>query len=809
MAKKPRRRAPPTSTQPPDLGVAELRSGCAPDSLGFRTTDDLPRLQEVIGQPRAFRAVKLGTEVAGLGYNIFVLGLPGSGKTTLVREFLERKAADKPAPDDWCYVNNFANPHEPLALRLPAGRGVGLRKDMETLVERSREALNRAFESKEYLQERSRLSEEQQAYAEKEMGKLSQLAGKYSFLLARTPFGFMLVPAAEGKPLKPEQLAKLSQEQRTKLEKIEAKLQEALKVSLAAVREREKRMLDQVAELDKRTALYAIDHLIERMKAGYKGLDAVLRFLDEVREDIVANAASFRQQGEQGDASSGPDDDAWRKRYSVNVIVDNSERSCAPVVVENHPSFHNLLGRLEHEVVMGATRTDFTRIFPGALHRANGGYLILPARDLLLSPYAWEGLKRSLREETIRILSLGAYAGLMSTVSLDPEPIPLDVKIVLIGTPMLYYLLRAYDEDFEKLFKVKAEFATDMPRTPETEKEYALFVKAVVEDNKLAPFNAAAVARVVEFGSRLAGDQRKLSTRFGKIADLIRESAYWAKHRRKRIVDARSVSRAIEEQIFRSNLLEERLQEMIGDGTIMIDVRGKVVGQVNALSVLSLGDYEFGRPTRVTAAVHPGRGGVINVEREAELSGPIHTKGVLILTGLLGARYGRQGPLSLSASLTFEQSYAQVEGDSASAAEFVALLSALADVPLRQDRALTGSINQRGEIQPVGGINEKIEGFFAICKLKGLSGRQGVLIPAGNVPHLMLKDDILRAVAHERFHIWPVRAIDEVIAILTGLEAGKANRKGEYPPGSFNARVAERLKTFSELVRPPSEEESV
>ncbi|HEY43787.1 MAG TPA: AAA family ATPase [Anaerolineae bacterium] len=791
------------------LNLDDLHHTCDPSSLGFKTTDELPTLTEVIGQPRAFRAMELGTEVLGPGFNIFVLGLPGSGKTTLIRQYLERKASSEPISDDWCYVNNFVNPHEPKALRLPAGRGIELRKEIQSLLAVCRQELIRIFESKEYNEELSRLKEVQEESAEKELAKLNEQAAKYNFLLARTPFGFMLVPAVDGKPIQPADLEKLSPEQREKLRGLENKLQDEVKSSLTRVRKGERETQEQIRELDTRTALYAVGHLIDELKVKYEGLDQVISHLESVQENMIANIDQLRSP--EPDSQSPLTQLAAPnlfQRYDVNVIVDNSERDSAPVVVENHPSYQNLIGRIEHEVVMGGSRTNFTMIQPGALHRANGGYLILPARDVLLNTYAWEGLKRALREESIRIINLGAQLGLMSTVSLEPEPIPLDVKIVLIGTPMLFYLLRGYDEDFPKLFKVKAEFATTMDRTTDTEHEYALFVKAVVDANQLPTFASTAVAEVIEYGSRLAEDQGKLSTRFGEISDLIRESAYWSKKMEEDIVSGTAVEKAVKESIYRSNLIEERLQERISDETLLIDVTGETVGQVNALSVLQMGDYAFGRPTRVTATVHPGQDGVVDIEREAKLGGRIHTKGVLIIGGFLGARYGQKQPLNLSAAVTFEQSYEDIEGDSASAAELFALLSAISEIPLRQDLAITGSVNQHGQIQAVGGINEKIEGFFKACKVKGISGSQGVIIPKGNVANLMLDDEVIQSVADGEFHIWPITTIDEGLTLLTGKESGKLREDGSYPEGSFNHVASERLAKFTEVVRAAAGEPS-
>ncbi len=800
----------PSVNLPPGLPPSALRRLCDPSSLPFETTDELPDLQEVIGQPRAIRALELGAEVSGSGYNTFVLGLPGSGRTTLSREYLERKAASEAVPDDWCYVNNFENPRRPKALRLPHGRAVELRKDIQELVSRCQKDIARVFESEEYAQARDHLINETKRNQEAEFMRLQGYVEKYNFVILRTPFGFVLAPAVEGKPLKPEELEKLSEEQRAKLSQLQTKLTEEVEKAINRIKEMERAAAQQLSELNERTALFVLAPLMQALKSKYAGIESVLSHLDAIQADIVANVDRFRGGEGGGGEAAQISQREWLRRYEINVLVDNSQLTGAPVILESHPSYTNLLGRVEHEVVMGATRTDFTMIYPGALHRANGGYLLIPARDLLINPYAWEGLKRALRDGEIRIVELGQLLGLLSTVTLEPEPIPLNVKVVLIGTPLLYYLLRFYDEDFAKLFKVRAEFATLMERTPETEYEYGLFVKSVVLDNQLPPFDRSAVARIIEYSSRMAEDQKKLSTRFGKIADLIREAAYWARKESLNaaqsdaasssaplVVTAKAVERAIEESIYRSNLIEERIQEMIADGTILIDTQGRAVGQVNALSVMLLGDYAFGRPSRITAAVFAGKGGVVDIERQAKLGGPVHTKGVLILSGLLGARYGRGQALSLSASLTFEQSYDEVEGDSASAAEFFALLSAIAGIPLRQDRAVTGSINQRGQIQAIGGVNEKIEGFFAICKVKGLNGEQGVIIPASNVNNLMLRQEVVQAVENGQFHIWAVHTFEEAIPLLTDLEAGELQPDGTYPEGSFNRAVVEQLAALA------------
>lgn len=797
------------STSLHELPVTALSNRCLPGKLGFQTTDELPDLQDVIGQPRALRALELGSEVDGPGYNIFVLGIPGSGRTTLSQEYLMRKAAAEPVPDDWCYVNNFADPRSPRLLRLPAGRGVELSKDLGSMVQYCLREAPRAFESPEYTQEHDRLIDEFKQEQEAEFQRLQEYTHKYNFVVARTPFGIVLVPAPQGKPLTPEEVEKLSADQRAKLEQLHTRLTSEVENTIKRLRELSNAASDRIDELNRNTVMFLLEPLVNGLRQKYAGIEQVLAHLESVQNDILENNDQLRPHDGSEPTSSHAGTRPWMQRYIVNVLVDNSTLQGAPVIVETHPVYTNLIGRIEHEVIMGATRTDFTMIQPGALHRANGGYLILPARDLLLNPYAWEGLKRILRDGCIRIVELGNQLGLVSTETLEPEPIPLSLKVILVGTPLLYYLLKFYDEDFSKLFKVRAEFATLMDRTPETEKEYGLFVQSVVLDNHLPPFDNSAVARIIEYSSRLAEDQDKLSTQFGRIADLIREAAFWARKDEpdkppEQVVTANDVQRAITESTYRNNLLEERLQELVVQDTLMIDVSGVVVGRINALSVMSLGDYTFGRPCRVSAAVSCGKGGVIDIERQAKLGGPIHTKGVMILSGYLNSCYGRSSPLSLSASLTFEQSYSEVEGDSASAAELIALISAIAEVPLRQDVAITGSVNQHGQIQAIGGVNEKIEGFFAVCGAKGLTGSQGVLIPQPNQRHLMLRQEVIDAVGSGIFHIWPINSIEEGLALISGQATGDLQPDGSYPAGTLNQRVVARLSEFAKLAEPTS-----
>jgi len=785
-----------------ELSAHDLYRTADLTAIGAESSAALPPLEGVIGQERAFGALDLGTAIQSEGFNIFVLGMPASGRTTLVTDYLRSKAKSQPTPNDLCYVNNFADPEKPKALSLPPGKGIVFRDAVNTLMENCRAELRRAFSADTYRRERDKIASTLQHRREEALNRLQIKASKYNFAIIQTPFGLALAPAVKGKPLSPEELQKLDDEHKAKLEKVRQKLEEEVEKTLRTIHEYEEQARKALEELNHRTVEFAVGHLIQSLKEQFPHA-GVTEFLDAVQKDIVDNPQPFLQDDNENNRAW----QEWKRRYTVNVLVSHSEDEGAPVVVETHPSYYTLLGRIDHEVVMGASRTDHTLIRPGALHRANGGYLVLPVRELLLHPYAWEGLKRALSTNEIRIVELAVQMGWISTLTLEPEPVPLQTKVVLIGTPMLYYLLQTYDEDFNLLFKVRAEFAPDIPRTPESEQDLALFVRSVVEKENLPHFHSSAIARVIEESARWAGNKNKLSTRFGNLADLLRESAYWARQAKHEQVMAEDVERAVAERAYRANLLEERIREEIAKGVLLIDVTGKAVGRINALSVIMLGDYAFSHPTRVTATAYPGRGEVVDIESRAELGGPIHTKGVLILGGFLAWRYGRKRPLSLSARLTFEQSYDGVEGDSASAAELIALLSAIGEVPIRQDRAITGSINQHGQIQAIGGVNEKIEGFFAVCRDKGLTGEQGVIIPTSNVEDLMLRADVRQAVEEGKFHIWAVKHVDEAIALLTDMEAGEPDEEGKFPDGTFNHAVQQKLEEFAELLKREDGEE--
>jgi lon-related putative ATP-dependent protease len=777
-----------------ELPPKELRNRCDPESLQFANTEELEPLTEVIGQPRAFQALELGSEVEGPGFNIFVVGLPDSGRTTLTKDYFIRRAASDPTPDDWCYVENFDDHHTPVALQLPPGKGVIFKQEMEELVVQGLREIKESFQSQSYRDEKTRLTSGLKKKQERAFNKLQARVSEQNFELVRTPMGFLLRPLIDGKPMSREDQPSLSKEQRAKIQETQSELDSDVEKTLETIRNLDREIHQNLKGLITKTVHFVIDPLISDLQLKYEDNPSVSQHLSALAEDLVERIEKSRLAEKEE-----PDSEVLLTRYGVNVLVDHTEKNGAPVVLESHPTVQNLVGRIEHRLSPRGSQTDYSLIRPGALHKANGGYLLLPARDLLLNPQAWDSLKRALRDNSIRIQAQVIKLGTVATTSLDPEPIPLDIKVILFGTPRLYYLLKENDEDFGKLFKVRAEFATEMDRTADNEHAYSLFVKSAVDQNQLPPFDNTAVARIIEYGSRLAENQNKLTTRFGKISNLIRESAYWAKKDRADLVTSPFVHKAIQMGIYRDNLAEERTTERIKEDTILISVTGEKIGELNALTLLSEIDYEFGSPTRVSAVSRPGDEGVVAIERQAELSGPIHTKGVLILSGFLGERYGQQHTLNLTASITFEQSYAEVDGDSASAAELLALLSSIADIPLRQECAITGSINQHGEIQVVGAINEKIEGYFHICQTKGLNGKQGVIIPKANVQNLMLFNEVLQAVEEDSFHIWPIETIDEGIPLLTGLEPGEKDKKGNYPPGTFNYHVQNALKSFYEI----------
>ncbi len=785
------------------LTAAHLFHRCDPAQFDFQTTAELEELTEVIGQHRAIEAVRFGVGIRREGYNLYVMGPPGVGKHTLIGEYLKERAKDQPAPPDWVYVNNFEHPDKPQALRLAAGQGQRLRQDMEHFIEELAGSIPAAFESDEYRNHIQNIEDELKERQEKGFAELSEEAGKHSIKLFRTPSGFAFAPMRDGEVVGPEEFAKWSQEQQTRTEQVVSVLQERLQRILQQIPAWRRETRERVKALNKEVTMSVVGHLIDELKASYAELPPVVAWLDALRQDVVDNVKDFLKPEDGSEGIPGQQQESDPRglhRYKVNVMVDNSKTKGAPVTYLDNPTYLNLVGRAEHVAQYGALLTDFTLLKPGSLHAASGGYLVVDAHKLLTHVYAWEGLKRALYANEIRIESLEKLLSLVSTVSLEPEAIPLNVKVVLVGDRMLYYLLHAYDPDFAELFKVTADFEGEIDRTEANNQLYARFVATLTKKDKLRPFERGAVARIIEHGARLVEDSEKLSTHMRSIADVLREADYWAGEAQRDIVCAEDVQRAIDHQIFRVSRVRERIQEEIRRNTIYIDTSGERVGQINGLSVLSVGNFAFGQPSRITATVHIGEGHVIDIEREVELGGPIHSKGVLILSSFMASRYAQNHPLSLSAGLVFEQSYGGVDGDSASLAELCALLSALSGEPIRQSFAMTGSVNQHGQVQPIGGVNEKVEGFFDVCVARGLTGDQGVLIPASNVKHLMLRHDVVQACAEGRFRLFAVETVDQAIELLTGTSAGTEDADGHYPEDSINGRVQARLTEMS-LIR--------
>jgi lon-related putative ATP-dependent protease len=785
------------------LTADELRRRCEPAALGFRSTEELPALDVMIGQERALTATAFGIGVPHAGYNMFVLGPPATGKTTTMQRLLSRAAEQQPVPPDWCYVHNFDDAYRPLALELPAGRGRELRDEMARFVDECKARLPRAFESEEFNHQKSQIVEDLKREQEKEMAGLDQAARAEGFAVLRTHGGVAIAPAPLGKPLTHEEFSALPAAVRERLSAGASGLEERVESTVRHLRDLERQAREAHERLVGEVAAVVTRQLIRELRERFAGLVPVQRYLDAVEKDVAGHAEEFRavEADQQPALPFLPAPEAFLDRYRVNVLVDRAGAQGAPVVREPNPTHGNLIGRIEHRVHFGALVTEFTLIKAGALHRANGGYLILEARDVLTTFLAWDSLKKALKDRAIRIQEPLEELRLVTAATLAPEPIPLSVKVVLIGSPLVFYLLHALDEDFRELFKVKVDFDDSLPRTPEIEGLLARFVAGVCREETLRHFAAAGVARLIEHSARLVADQARLTSRMGELRDLIREAAFWAGRRDHGLVDAGDVDQAVAQRIHRANLLEERVQRLIDEGTLMIATEGEAVGQVNGISVLVAGDHTFGRPSRITVRSFAGEPGVVDIEREAKLGGRVHAKGVMILTGFLAGRYARERPLALSASIAFEQHYEEIEGDSASSAELYALLSSLSGIPLAQSIAVTGSVNQHGQIQPVGGVNEKIEGFFDVCRTRGLSGRHGVVVPAANARHLMLRDDVVDAVREGRFNVWAVATVDEGLELLTGRPAGERGADGRFPAETVNAAVDEALARNVERLR--------
>ena len=782
------------------LAPPQLRRRCDLSAAGFATTDDLQEPDGILAQARAVDAIRFGIGMRSDGYNLFAMGPDGHGRHTTVRNLLAERAAREPLPSDWCYVFNFETPHRPMRLDLPAGRALQFRQDMQRLVEDLQAGIPAAFETDEYRARRQEIETEFNERQEQGVSAVGEKARSGGIALLRTPSGFAFAPMHKDGVMEPDKFRALPAEEQKRLESAIAALQAELEKVIEDVPKWRREAQRKLRELNRQVTRSAVASLLEDLRNEWGALPQVRQYLARVQEDVLDHAEHFRQpkEGEQptlfgipmprAEASESP-----LRRYQVNVLVEHSKSQGAPVVYEDNPNYGNLIGRVEHIAQMGTLLTDFTLIKAGALHRANGGYLVLDALKLLMQPFSWDMLKRALRSREIRAESPAQAYSLISTVSLEPEPIPLDVKVVLVGERYIYYLMHAYDPEFRELFKVPSDFEEDTERGEGTELAHARVIATLARREKFRPLERAAVERVIEHQAREAGDAERLSLHLRGLVDLLRETDFWAADAGRTVVTSADVTRALQARENRLDRVRDRMLQETLRGTLLVSSAGERVGQVNGLAVMQLGGFAFGMPNRITARVRLGGGKVVDIERETEMGGPIPSKGVLILSGFLAGRYAVRQPLSLAASLVFEQSYSGVEGDSASSAELYALLSALAEAPLRQSLAVTGSVNQHGDVQAIGGVNEKIEGFFDLCSARGLEGSQGVVIPASNVKHLMLQDRVIDAVKAGRFHLYAVETVDQGIEILTGLPAERVNQ-----------RVEERLLDFARRARAPA-----
>ncbi len=784
-----------------------LRRQCDASSLGFKTTRELDLLDDAIGQDRALEAIRFGVGIRQPGYNMFALGPSGTGKHFVIKQFFDKAAAEQPTPQDWCYVHNFQEPRQPMPLVLPPGRGVKLRAHMESLVEDVRAAISSAFDSEDYRSRRRIVEEMLKERQQEALEILKGEAEKEGVAILSTGSGFALAPMDdEGELLEREAFKNLDREIREVIEATMNVYQEKLEEALRQAPLWEQEQREMIRTLDKELSAHACAPLFRKMRRKYKGLDEVLAWLEELREDMEDHAeelVAHEDDDEEGMEAAmmrraqRPDVPPVDRRYQINVLIDHGRTKGAPVIYEDWPTVYNLLGRIEHRNTRGALETDFGLIRPGALHRANGGYLVLDAEEVLQQPHTWSQLKRSLRASQIRTGSIEQLLDRATISTLEPQPIPLDVKVVLVGERDIYYELFYADPDFEQLFKVPADFDDEIERTAANEALFARLVATLVKKHKLRALDCHAVAAVIDHASRDVEDHDRLSIHIQTTSDLLREADYCAQTAGHKTVTVEDVQNAISSRRQRSGRARERSSEQLTRGIVLLDTEGFEVGQINGLAVMQLGQGAFGRPSRISASWRAGSGDVVDIEREVDLGGPLHSKGVLIITGFLGSRYAQRKSLPISASIVMEQSYGEVDGDSASLAELCALLSSLSGVPIDQAKAVTGSVNQRGQVQAIGGANEKIEGFFDVCVARGLSGEQGVLIPASNVPHLMLRQDVVEACAEGKFNVWAVSTVDEALEILTGATAGKMTKKGTYPKTSIHGKVQALLDQLS------------
>jgi predicted ATP-dependent protease len=798
----------PPKTESAPLGLAALTAeqlyrSTDLSKLAFETTADIAPVEELVGQARAASALRFGSRIDKPGFNLFVIGPHGASKLEAVRAVLVEQARHQPSPSDWVYVNNFVDPDKPIAIKFPAGRAPGFKAAMHALIDDVKTALPAVFRSEDYQSRRTAIDETFQKKQGQAFGSLREEATKKEVVIVRTPFGFALAPTSNGKIIPPEEFNALPEAKRTELQNTIQVLERELEHIVHQLPQMETERRDEIRRLNRETAQFTVGQLVEKSKSSFGDLPKIVEVVERVRADLVDNIALFISEGDDSESRSDATNERAGSpfdRYDVNVLVTQGEHDLGvPVIEELHPTLGNLVGRIEYLSMRGVLVTNFRLIKAGALHRANGGYLLLDVRHLLSEPFSWTALKRTLYRGEIAIEDISRFLGLTNTVSLQPDPIPLKIKVVLFGDRLLYFLLTTFDPELSDHFNVVADFENDFDRTPENEAVLARLSAMIVKRLDLRPFDRQAIGLLLEHAARLADHAGKLTLITDRLQEVLSEADFWAGEAKRKIVVREDVEKAINERIFRLSRLRDRAQEAVIEKISLIETSGSHVGQINGLSVLELGGFSFGRPSRITCQVRPGAGKVVDIEREVELGGPIHSKGVLILSGFLAGRYALDTPMSLFASLVFEQSYGGVEGDSASSAELYALMSALADVPIRQDLAVTGSVNQHGEVQAIGGVNEKIEGFFDICNARGLTGTQGVLIPQANVQHLMLRRNVVETCAARRFAVYPIATIGDGISLLTGLPAGERESNGRFPQGSMNQLIEDRLRSFASI----------
>ena len=791
-----------------ELKASQVYRVCDLGSLNVDSTDDLTPCEDFIGQQRAVDAIMFGLGMEYGEYNIYLAGPTGVGKSTTIETILDRIAKDKTTPGDWCYVYNFQNPNEPKAINLPTGRGRIFKKDMDEFVQVLKTDIPTAFESKEFEEQRQNIMNEFQRKKNNLFEELQKKGAESQIQVQFSPTGIITIPLVEGKPVTQESYPTLDDATKEEIQARKEKIDNLVAESLKTARKIESEAGEKIKELEKRVALFSVGQIIETLREKYTSFPKVIDYLDQMQKNILENIDIFLPeknvpQGGMPFMGRGPQQPAPQfTEYKVNVVIDNSLTQGAPVIFETNPTYNNLFGSIEKEVRFGAMFTDFTMIQSGSLAKANGGYIVLEILDMFKYPFIWDALKKAIENEELRIEDIYQQYGISGPVGIRPEPIELDVKVILAGNSYMYQMLYSHDEDFRKLFKVKADFDSVVDRNDETISQYSCFIRTICDRDKLKSFDRSGIERVIEYSSRLSGDQNKLSVQLGSITKILKEADYWSRIEGDEGATRREhVEKAIEEKVYRSNMVEEKIQESIAKGVIMVDTEGMVTGQINGLAVYNMGDYAFGKPSRITCETYMGTEGLVNIERRAKMSGNIHDKGVLILSGYIGSNYAQKAPLSLSASIGFEQTYEMIDGDSASAAELIVLFSSLSGVPVKQSLAITGSVNQKGQIQPIGGVNEKIEGFFEVCKAKGLTGEQGVVIPFQNVKNLMLKKTVVEAIKAGKFHIYPVETIEQAAETMTGKHAGKRGDSGKFKRGTINYLVDKKLREFAEDYR--------